>query len=117
MYCGRPGRPKTPQRKVIRRTFAAARDVARMLARTEAFAQSPRDRRKIDMLFAHLKRILRLSRLRLRGPSGVQFELTLARIAQNLRRFVKLVARSPPNASTRALRERQPCRVTVGAMR
>jgi len=51
------------------------------------------------MLFAHLKRILRLSRLRLRGPSSVEVELTLARIAQNLRRFVKLVARPPPNAS------------------
>jgi hypothetical protein len=30
------------------------------------------------MLFAHLKRILRLGRLRLRGPCGAQFEFTLA---------------------------------------
>jgi hypothetical protein len=37
------------------------------------------------MLFAHLKRILRLGRLRLRGPCGAQFEFTLAAIAQNLR--------------------------------
>jgi hypothetical protein len=37
------------------------------------------------MLFAHLKRILRLGRLRLRGPRGAQFEFTLAAIAQNLR--------------------------------
>jgi hypothetical protein len=48
------------------------------------------------MLFAHLKRILRLGRLRLRGPRGAQFEFTLAAIAQNLRRLAKLVARPPP---------------------
>jgi hypothetical protein len=48
------------------------------------------------MLFAHLKRILRLGRLRLRGPRGAQFEFTLAAIAQNLRRLGKLVARPPP---------------------
>ena len=50
------------------------------------------------MLFAHLRRILRLGRLRLRGPCGAQFEFTLAAIAQNLRRLAKLVAghhRSP----------------------
>jgi len=40
--------------------------------------------------FAHLKRIFRLGRLRLRGPCGAQFEFTLAAIAQNLRRLAKL---------------------------
>jgi hypothetical protein len=50
------------------------------------------------MLFAHLKRIFRLSRLRLRGPCGAQFEFTLAAIAQNLRRLAKLVVRPPPIA-------------------
>jgi len=49
-----------------------------------------------EMLFAHLKRILRLGRLRLRGPCGAQDEFTLAAIAQNLRRLAKLVARPPP---------------------
>jgi hypothetical protein len=49
-----------------------------------------------DMRFAHLKRILRLGRLRLRGPCGAQFEFTLAAIAQNLRRLAKLVAQPPP---------------------
>jgi transposase len=90
--------PKTPQRKVLRSIYEPARDVARTLAKTEAFAQSRRDRKKVEMLFAHLKRILRLSRLRLRGPSGAQFEFTLAAIAQNLRRLAKLVARPPPVA-------------------
>jgi hypothetical protein len=51
------------------------------------------------MLFAHLKRILRLGHLRLRGPRGAQFEFTLAAIAQNLRRLAKLVARPPPLAA------------------
>jgi hypothetical protein len=50
------------------------------------------------MLFAHLKRILRLGRLRLRGPRGAQFEFTFAAIAQNLRRLAKLVVRPPPAA-------------------
>ena len=88
--------PTTPQRKVLRSIYEPARDVARTLAKTEAFAQSRRDRKKVEMLFAHLKRILRLGRLRLRGPSGAQFEFTLAAIAQNLRRLAKLVARPPP---------------------
>jgi hypothetical protein len=43
------------------------------------------------MLFAHLKRILRLGRLQLRGPRGAQFEFIFAAIAQNLRRLAKLV--------------------------
>ena len=72
------------------------RDVARALAKTKAFEQSRRERKKVEMLFAHLKRILRLARLRLRGPSGAQFEFTLGAIAQNLRRLAKLVARPPP---------------------
>ena len=63
---------------------------------TEAFEQSRRERKKIEMRFAHLKRILRLGRLRLRGPRGAQDEFTLAAIAQNLRRFASLVARPPP---------------------
>ena len=91
--------PKMPARRVKRDVHEAARDVARSLAKTPAFAQSRRDRKKVEMLFAHLKRILRLDRLRLRGPSGAQFEFTLTAIAQNLRRLAKLVARPPPVAS------------------
>ena len=62
--------PKMPARRVKRDVHEAARNVARALAKTPAFAQSRRDRKKVEMLFAHLKRILRLDRLRLRGPSG-----------------------------------------------
>jgi len=88
--------PKTPERKVTRSIYEEARDVARALAKTAAFAQSCCDRKRVEMLFAHLKRILKLGRLRLRGPRGAQDEFTLAAIAQNLRRLAKLVVRPPP---------------------
>ncbi|HYS89903.1 MAG TPA: IS1182 family transposase [Bradyrhizobium sp.] len=91
--------PKTPFRRIPRSIYEEARDVARTLAKTEAFERSRHDRKRVEMLFAHLKRILRLGRLRLRGPRGAQFEFTLAAIAQNLRRLAKLVARPPPLAA------------------
>ena len=88
--------PKEPARKILRSIYEEARDVARALAKTEAFEQSCRERKRIEMLFAHLKRILHLGRLRLRGPRGAQFEFTLAATAWNLRRLAKLMARPPP---------------------
>ena len=66
------------------------------LAGTEGFEKSRRERKKIEMRFAHLKRILKLGRLRLRGPRGAQDEFILAAIAQNLRRLASLAARPPP---------------------
>jgi hypothetical protein len=44
------------------------------------------------MLFARLKRILNLTRLRLRGMNGARDEFLLAAIAQNLRRLAKLAS-------------------------
>jgi len=64
--------PNTPHRKIPRDINEEARDVARALYDTLAFEQSRRDRKRVEMLFAHLKRILRLGRLRLRGPCGAQ---------------------------------------------
>ena len=86
--------PSTPMRYVPRDLHEDARDAARALAKTEAFERSRRSRKRVEMLFAHLKRILRLGRLRLRGPRGAQDEFTLAAIAQNLRRLAKLVAKT-----------------------
>ena len=63
---------KAPERKIPRSIYEGARDAARALADTEAFEQSRRDRKRVEMLFAHFKRILRLGRLRLRGPRGAQ---------------------------------------------
>jgi hypothetical protein len=48
-----------------------------------------RERKKVEMLFAHLKRILKLDRLRLRGLTGAHDEFLLAATAQNLRRMSK----------------------------
>ena len=64
--------PNAPARKIARSVHEAARDKARAIAKTEAYALSRRERKKVEMLFAHLKRILRLDRLRLRGPSGAK---------------------------------------------
>jgi hypothetical protein len=91
--------PKASFRRIPRSIYEQARDVARVIATTDAFAQSRRDRKKVEMLFAHLKRILRLGRLRLRGPNGAQFEFMLAAIAQNLRRLARLVVRPPPHTN------------------
>jgi transposase len=91
--------PKMPKRRIPRSIYEEARDVARALAKTAAFAQSCCDRKRVEMLFAHLKRILKLGRLRLRGPRGAQDEFTLAAIAQNLRRLAKLVVRPPPTTA------------------
>ncbi|HEY8101651.1 MAG TPA: IS1182 family transposase [Burkholderiaceae bacterium] len=81
--------PNTPIRKIARSIHEAARDVARRIAQTDLFQQSRRQRKKVEMLFAHLKRILKLDRLRLRGLSGAQDEFLLAATVQNLRRMAK----------------------------
>jgi hypothetical protein len=83
--------PNTPARKIARSVHEAARDKARAIAKTETYAVSRRERKKVEMLFAHLKRILRLGRLRLRGPSGAKDEFLLAATAQNLRKLAKLI--------------------------
>jgi len=92
--------PNAPARKVPRSIHEAARDRARAIARTEAYVASRRERKKVEMLFAHLKRILGLGRLRLRGPCGARDEFLLAATAQNLRRLAKLVAAPPPLMAT-----------------
>ena len=51
------------------------------------------------MLFAHLKRILKLDRLRSRGPSVARDEFHLAATAQNLRKLAMLI---PAPAATSA---------------
>lgn len=81
--------PNAPVRKVSRSIHEDARDVARQIALTPEYQQSMRERKKVEMLFAHLKRILRLDKLRLRGMSGAQDEFLLAATAQNLRRMAK----------------------------
>ncbi len=65
--------------------------MARDLALSDAYLISRRERKKVEMLFAHLKRFLRLDRLRLRGPNGAKDEFHLAATAQNLRKMAMLI--------------------------
>lgn len=83
--------PNQPMRKVIRSVHEEARDAVRRLEGTPEYAQSRRDRKKVEMLFAHLKRILRLDRMRLRGPNGASDEFHLAAAVQNLRKMAKVL--------------------------
>jgi hypothetical protein len=83
--------PNSPVRKVPRSIHEGARDMARAIANSREGRTSRRLRKKIEMLFAHLKRILKLDRLRLRGPCGARDEFLLAATAQNLRKMAKLI--------------------------
>jgi len=81
--------PNTSHRKIARSIYEDARDVARTVCATPAYEQSRKERKKVEMLFAHLKRILKLDRLRLRGISGARDEFLMAAAAQNLRRMAR----------------------------
>src|SRR5438552_7291077 len=91
--------PKAPARKIPPSIHEGARDMARDIAKTEGYRTSRCQRKKVEMLFAHLKRILKLDRLRLRGPNGARDEFHLAATAQNLRKLAMLI---PAPASTSA---------------
>lgn len=82
--------PNMSARKIMRSVHEGARDMARDIAGTDAYLVSRRQRKKVEMLFAHLKRILKLDRLRLRGPNGAKDEFHLAATAQNLRKLAKM---------------------------
>jgi len=83
--------PKEPARKVLRHIYEGARDIARELSLTDAYVESQKKRKKVEMLFAHLKRIMKLDRLRLRGPNRAKDEFHIAATAQNLRKLAKLI--------------------------
>ena len=83
-------------RKVTRDLDEEVRDHVRALANTDAFQQSRRERKKVEMRFAHMKRIFKLDRLRLRGLSGAKDEVLLTATAQNLRRLATFLCRAPP---------------------
>ncbi len=82
--------PNQPARKIARHIHEDARDIARDLQKTDAYVTSYYARRKVEMLFAHLKKILGLNRLRLRGPNGANDEFHMAATVQNLRKLAKL---------------------------
>ena len=75
----------------MRSIYEGARDMARDISKTDAFVTSLCQRKKVEMLFAHLKRIMKLDRLRLRGPNGAKDEFHIAATVQNLRKLAKLI--------------------------
>jgi transposase len=87
--------PNMDARAVTREPDEDARDFARSARKSRAYKISRNKRKKVEMLFAHLKRILNLTRLRLRGPNGAKDEFLLAAIAQNLRKLAKRRPRTP----------------------
>ncbi|HTO60015.1 MAG TPA: transposase, partial [Bradyrhizobium sp.] len=86
-------------RKVSRDIGEDVRDHIRALANTEAFQWSRRERKKVEARFAHIKRIRKLDRFRLRGLNGVRDEVLLTATAQNLRRLAKHLFHIPPIAA------------------
>lgn len=81
--------PKSPFKRVGRSIYEHARDEVRRLKKTPEYEQSKHDRKKVEMAFAHLKRILGFRRLRLRGPTGARDEFLLAATVQNLRKLTR----------------------------
>ncbi len=82
--------PNAEARTITREEHEGARQVARDIAKTKQYEISMKLRKKVEMLFAHLKRVLGLRRLRLRGPNGANDEFLLAATAQNLRKLAKV---------------------------
>jgi hypothetical protein len=87
--------PNTEIRKIARSVYEPARDVARAIRRTPAYRRTRRQRKQVEMLFAHMKRILKVDRLRIRGISGARDEFLLTATAQNLRRMAKVLGTGP----------------------
>ena len=81
--------PNADARSITCEEHEDARQSARDIAKTKQYDISMKLRKKVEMLFAHLKRILGLGRLRLRGPCGANDEFLLAATAQNLRKLAK----------------------------
>jgi transposase len=72
-----------------------ARQRARELAATPAFAQAQRQRKKVEALFAELKNQIGLRRLRLRRMKFVREQFFLAAAAQNMKRLVRFLSQAP----------------------
>ena len=71
-----------------------ARQQARELANTAAFASAQRARKKVEALFAELKHRMGVGRLRLRRMKFVREQFFLAAAAQNIRRLVRFLSQT-----------------------
>ena len=94
--------PGMDHRQIDRSPFEQARDVARQIAQTDAYRQSRKDRKKVEMLFAHMKRIMHMGQLRLRGWTGAHDEFLLTATVQNLRKMAKTLCPLPSDAPRQA---------------
>jgi hypothetical protein len=83
-------------RIVNRNLLESEREHVHPLKGTEAFERSARERRKVEMAFAHLTRNLGFRRLRLRRIPGARDEFSLAATVQNLRKLARFLAYRPP---------------------
>jgi transposase len=95
--------PNTEIRKVTRSVHESARDVARAVRETPPYRRTRRQRKQVEMLFAHMKRNLKMDRLRLRGLSGARDEFLLTATAQNLRRMARRLGTGPPEIREMAI--------------
>jgi DDE family transposase len=84
-------------RKIPRDVNEQSRDFARSFVGTEPFNRSRRERKKVEMRFAHLKTHHRFERMRLRGLLGTRDEFHLAAIVQNLKTMANRLWQPPPN--------------------
>ena len=76
------------------------REKVMALQDTEAFQKSRNLRKKVEMLFAHMKQHFGFTRLKLRGLGGADEEFLLMATIQNLRRLIRL---RPPKTTKPAL--------------
>lgn len=89
--------PNTTHRKITRSIHEDARDIARAIYQSDEYMnKSVNERKKVEMLFAHMKRHLRFDRLRLRGIKSANDECLLVATVQNLKKITKLCAQPPP---------------------
>jgi len=90
--------PNTTHRKITRSIHEAARDVARAINKTDEYKYKSFDeRKKVEMMFAHMKRNHNFTRLRLRGIKSANDEFLMVATAQNLKRLARLCGQPPPS--------------------
>ncbi|RNJ62738.1 MAG: hypothetical protein EDM03_08775 [Porphyrobacter sp. IPPAS B-1204] len=87
-----------PRRARVDLTFENQALLGPLFGQFGANLVSRRQRKKVEMLFAHIKRILRMDRLRVGGCSGARDEFFLAATARNLRKMPRLIL-MPANQS------------------
>ena len=90
--------PNTGNRKIARSIFEESREVARKITASEIYDKTFKQRKKVEVLFAHLKRDINLRRLRLRGLKGANDEFVLAATVQNLKKLAQRCIKPPDKA-------------------